>query len=113
MSSSHARKSKSIAPHTFHAASSSTSRPHSPARTFARGPRASSFIGPTASARPLLELHRILRRVDADGRILGDVARDLVAILQHAQLLELLDLLEPAERELRELLQQIGAIAVE
>src|SRR5262249_39289643 len=70
------------------------------------------FWLPNLFSQPLLELYRVLWRVDTDGRVLGEIAGNFVAVFEHAQLLELLDLLEFSQRQLRELLQQLRTIAV-
>ncbi len=64
------------------------------------------------SGEPLLEFHRVLRRVHTDGGVVGDADGDRVAVLQHAQLFESFDAFEASQGQLRELLEQIRLLGI-
>ena len=65
-----------------------------------------------ASPQPRFELRGILQRVHTDRRIVGNRAVNIVAIFQHAQLLQFFDLFVTAERQRSEFGQQVCLVSV-
>ena len=67
-----------------------------------------SFPPPPLHKHPI-----ILRRVDAEGRLVNHADNDGIAGLQHPQLLQLLDLLKPGGPPGRQFQEKLAAIGVQ